>query len=276
MMSSTKSLVSATMALAVALVLAPGNAEAQRTKPAARGTVAPTTAVVAQPATAVVDSSEKPDEPDGAPPDPIVTRASKPSLTFVSRSAPSRPLASQANAASVAQEAAKRIDGSQVNVSLVGGEKYMINSCLGIKASAGTFAVRFDNPTVSLQGNEVVTSFKIERVEFNVLKVRFRPNTNILEPCSFSKRYEIGGVAKDVKLRVSYTPFIDPSACVITTMGSLDYRWTIDELNLKPMQNNLDAMAKNMIEDALNNFATGQLGAIIRDAVNGALQIQGC
>ena len=142
----------------------------------------------------------------------------------------------------------------EINVALLGGQKYMINDCLGIKASAGQFYLRVSNPTVGFDGAAIKIEAAIEHISLNVLKVRVRPNLgNLLEPCKFSGAFEVGGAASNVRFEMRLGgPTLDLNQCRVATLGPVDVRWHVGGLNLKPLQNNLDEVAKEMIEDALN------------------------
>jgi len=140
----------------------------------------------------------------------------------------------------------------EINVSLLGGEKYMVNKCLGIKVSAGEFNLRLDNPNIRFEGTGVAATFAIDHVSLNGLSVRIRPNaTNPLKLCSFSKRRSVGGSAKNVRLELKMDPLLDIQQCKVGNIGKVHAKVRIGGLNLKPLQNNLDEMAKNMIEDSL-------------------------
>lgn len=140
----------------------------------------------------------------------------------------------------------------EINVSLLGGEKYMVNKCLGIKASAGEFNLKLANPKVGFEGTGVTTTFAIDRISMNGLSVRIRPNvTNPLKLCKFSKRRSVGGAAKNVRLELKFDPLLDVRQCKVGNIGKIHAKVRIGGLNLKPLQNNLDEVAKNMLEDSL-------------------------
>jgi hypothetical protein len=153
----------------------------------------------------------------------------------------------------------------EINVALVGGEKYMVNSCLGLKASVGEFYVRLANPSFRWDGNTLEVKLEIERISMNALRVRVRPNvTNPTKLCHFSKQQTIGGSASRVRLEYRCTPRIDVGMDDVE-LGEEDLKVRIGGLNLKPLQNDLDGMAKNMIEDAMTNFLRGYMpGAALR------------
>lgn len=141
--------------------------------------------------------------------------------------------------------------GREIDVALLGGEKYMINSCFGIKVSSGKFKLKLDNPVVRFENSGIVVSFSIDRVEFSAIKLRMRPNPNILEACSFSSKFEVGGSMEDVRLTMRLDPLYDPERCRLGWVTDLNPEVRIGNLNLRPLQNDLDRMAKNMVEDAL-------------------------
>ena len=136
-------------------------------------------------------------------------------------------------------------------MALLGGHKYMINSCLGIKASAGEFRLKLANPSVRFDNTGIVLEFRINRVSISAVKLRMRPNPNAFELCKFSKKFEVGGDMDDVRLTLRLDPLYDLERCRIGLPGDTNVEVRIGNLNLKPLQNDLDKMAKNMVEDAL-------------------------
>ncbi|MFZ5877660.1 MAG: hypothetical protein ACOYXU_14835 [Nitrospirota bacterium] len=154
----------------------------------------------------------------------------------------------------IMMKAAKAMAKREINVALLGGEKYMVNNCLGIKASAGKFKLRLDNPQVSFEGQSVIMKFMIDRVHLQALKIRMKPNaSNPLETCKFSKAFKVSGSATKVKFVMRLgAPVADLDQCRMPTLGPVEARWHVGGLNLKPLQNNLDEVAKEMIEAALN------------------------
>ena len=151
-------------------------------------------------------------------------------------------------------KAARALAKREINVALLGGEKYMVNKCLGIKASAGKFKLRLANPEVEFEGQSVVMKFMIDRIHLEALKIRMKPNaSNPLEPCKFSKAFKVSGSATKVKFVMRLgAPVADLDQCRIPSLGPVEARWHVGGLNLKPLQNNLDEVAKEMIEAALN------------------------
>jgi hypothetical protein len=143
------------------------------------------------------------------------------------------------------------IRGREIEVALLGGHKYMINDCLGVKASAGKFKLKLDNPSVRFENTGLVVKFSIDRVSISAVKIRIRPNPNVLEACKFSDKFEVGGAMEDVRLTLRMDPLYDLERCRIGAWGDANPEVRIGNLNLKPLQNDLDRMAKNMVEDAL-------------------------
>lgn len=154
----------------------------------------------------------------------------------------------------IMMKAARALAQREIDVVLLGGEKYMVNKCLGIKASAGKFKLRLDDPQVTFEGQSVVMKFMIDRVHLQALKIRMKPNaSNPLEPCKFSKAFKVSGSATKVKFVMRLgAPVADLDQCRIPSLGPVEARWHVGGLNLKPLQNNLDEVAKEMIEAALN------------------------
>lgn len=171
---------------------------------------------------------------------------------------------------------AQAIAGKEINVALLGGHKYMVNDCLGIKASAGEFTLRFSKPTVGFEGLAFKEEVSIDRIALNALKVRMRPSTNPAHLCHFSKAFAIGGSASNVRVELRIGgPTFDPSQCRLASLGGIDVRWHIGGLNLKPLQNNLDEVAKEMLQDALNaaspEMVSGTAG-VIEASLNASCQ----
>ena len=192
-----------------------------------------------------------------------------------SRAAPglsstTRPLSNHPDALAIAREIAQALGKADIDVALLGGQKYMVSECFGLKASAGEFAIRLANPEVRMEGLSVVTTFVIPHVAMNGFRVRFRPNpNNVSNPCTFSKRYGLSGSASDVRLEVRYSPLIDVQACTISA-GQVRTHWSIGGLNLKPLQNDLDKVAKNMIVEAAN-FTDDMMSSRMRVALDQAV-----
>lgn len=151
-----------------------------------------------------------------------------------------------------AQKLADAFARREMNVALLGGEKYMLNSCLGIKVRAGAFKMKLAKPDARVEGTAAKLSFRVERISLSGISLRMRPNSNVLKPCHFSKKFTVGGAASDVKVELRFDPVMDLASCKLGSLGQVHVRVGIGNLNLKPLQNDLDRVAKNMIEDAVN------------------------
>ena len=159
----------------------------------------------------------------------------------------------------------------EINVSLIGGEKYMVNKCFGIKVRAGNFKLKLASPNARLEGTAAKLTFRVERVSMNGISLRMRPSTNLLKPCHFGKKFSVGGAASNVRIEFRFDPIMDFARCKFGSFGDIHTRVDIGNLNLKPLQNDLDKMAKNAVEDALNNIfkfdPTDQLFQTIDDVL---------
>jgi hypothetical protein len=150
------------------------------------------------------------------------------------------------------------ITNLDMNVALIGGNKYMVNDCLGLKASVGLFAFRPAAPSLRTEGSGIVLEFVIDRISMNVLMVRVRPNlTNPSKLCHFSKAFGVGGSATDARFTIRFDPLLDLSNCKVVNAGTFRQSFALGGLNLKPLQNDLDKVAKNMIEEAINLYLDG-------------------
>lgn len=164
-------------------------------------------------------------------------------------------LASHPKRDEIVKKITSALSNKEIDVKLLGGHKYMINNCLGIKASAGSFKLKLANPVVKVDGSGVVVTIGIDRISLSAIKLRMRPNAgNPLKTCHFSKRFEVGGAARDVRIEVRFDPLLNIQQCKLGTPGGVNTKIRIGNLNLKPLQNNLDNMAKNMLEDSLTYF----------------------
>ena len=151
----------------------------------------------------------------------------------------------------------------------------MVGKCLGVRASAGKFKLRLASPNLRFENTGIVLTFRIPRISMSALRVRVRPNpTNLAKPCTFGAAHEIGGSASDLRYELRFDPILDLQQCKVGSMGKVHNLWRIGGLNLKPLQNNLDEMAKNMIEDSLT--ATTNLSTVdqIVAGINGFLAVQ--
>lgn len=149
---------------------------------------------------------------------------------------------------------AQAMTRKEMDVSLIGGEKYMVNSCFGIKVRAGNFKMKLASPNARLEGTAAKLTFRVEHISLNGISLRMRPSTNVLKPCHFGKKFSVGGAASNVKIEFRFDPVMDLKQCKFGSFGDIHTRIDIGNLNLKPLQNDLDKIAKNAFEDALNNF----------------------
>ena len=162
---------------------------------------------------------------------------------------------------------AKGLKNKEIDVALLGGQKYMINNCLGIKASAGKFRLKLAKPVAKIDGTGALLQFTIDDLSMTALKVRMRPSTN-LNPCTFGGRFEVGGDAHNVRLEIRIDPILDLERCRVAEPGQIRTVVRIGSLNFKGINNELDKVAKNMIEDSVT-FAL-QLAADSRNPATNA------
>jgi len=78
--------------------------------------------------------------------------------------------------------------GREIDVALLGGHKYMINDCLGVKASSGKFKLKLDNPSVHFQNTGLVIKFSIPHASISVVKIRIRPTRTCSKLCKFRRQ----------------------------------------------------------------------------------------
>ena len=177
----------------------------------------------------------------------------------------SKRLSEMENGMQVIEDVVDKIIKQTYSFSLLSQHKYMITSCIGVKASVGEFNVQFGNPEIKLnEAGKVVIKLTVDEIKFDALKIRMRPCPKDAQ-CHFSERFTIGGLARDLSMTVTMDPMAMVAAstgiCAFSFKGPITVHWRLKSLNLKPLQNNLDDVAKQMIEDALNVSALN----IVRD-----------
>ena len=159
------------------------------------------------------------------------------------------------------QDIFNRMMNNEYSFALLASHKYNINGCLGLKVSAGTFKLKFQAPHVELRQNgEFAVTLKVNRIEFNALKLRMKPCSkpeHITHPCHYGTKFDVGGEATDVSLTAKMKLMTNgltgtQAFCFLNFDGKIDFVWKIGGINLKPMQNNLDNLSRDIIEDALN------------------------
>lgn len=180
------------------------------------------------------------------------------------------------NVSALFKAAAAELADLELNASLVGGNKYMISDCLGVKASAGNFTFKPDLPAIRQEGTGVVMTFNVDRITLDGLMIRVRPNPNVAKLCKFSKKFGVGGTATNVRLELRVDPLLDLEQCRVLFAGPVRTNITVGGLNLRPLQNDLDRVAKNMIEDALNRMFDGGSADAFRKAWTRALGATSC
>lgn len=150
------------------------------------------------------------------------------------------------------EQGAKLLAGITMHASLLGGHKYMVNNCLGIKASAGNFDLRIPDPDVRFENNAVRISFVITRISMNALSVRLRPDVgDPLNPCTFSSRIGIGGYAENIRYDITFDPVQDLEACRLGSMGKVAFQYSVGKVRLEPLPPEVGNVAKGLINDAL-------------------------
>ncbi|HEX6560234.1 MAG TPA: hypothetical protein VF021_12245 [Longimicrobiales bacterium] len=195
-------------------------------------------------------ASENPrGEPDAAP--PPMPRGYQ--FAPIRLNATTRRFAQNPNASAILAKVVQAMTSVDINVALVAGHKYMINSCLGIKASAGTFRLHIPTPDLRLDGNEVVLTFRVDHVGMSALTIRLRPDvTDLVEPCHFSGRIGIGGYVEDIRYELRFNPLLTPDGCSMVTMSNLHDNWSIGKVHLDPLPTAVTPVSGDLLDDAFN------------------------
>lgn len=156
----------------------------------------------------------------------------------------------------IVQQAAQRLGGFQMHAALLGGHTYMVNSCLGIKASAGTFDLSVPPPAVTFGATSATVSFTVSHIALEAFTVRLRPDpSDVIQPCHFSGRIGIGGAADQVSYSMTLDPLYDYQSCKITSMNLVNAGWHIGSFSIDPIPPAVTGAAKDMVVDALDYFS---------------------
>jgi hypothetical protein len=167
------------------------------------------------------------------------------------------------------------LKGFEIKSALLAGHKYMINDCLGMKVSAGEFALTIPDPDLRVVSDGMVLTFAIPHVAMNAFSVRLRPDlTDALEPCHFSGVVGIAGAADDVRYEMHFDPQLDLEQCKIGSMGEVHQVWRIGTLRLEPLPAAVTNLAGDMVEDALTAFANLDVTDRIVAVLNAAADTQ--
>lgn len=214
------------------------------------------------------DSENEASERDPAWKAPV---SEKPKYIVKQTSSSSTKLADLPQAQQIIDKIAKALTKTAMTVSILSQHKYMINQCLGIKASVGEFKIQLGNPVARLEPGGIFLQFTIDHVTITGLTIRARPCPKDLQ-CHFGGRFDVSGSASNVRLEITMNPLVDLLNCqVFSGAFSPRIKWRIGGLNLKPLQNNLDEVAKNLIEDALTASAIVLMPNQLMDATISAL-----
>jgi hypothetical protein len=187
----------------------------------------------------------------------------------------SRRLRDDPNVQTYLNKAKSLLNGFEINTALLAGHKYMITSCLGIKVSAGEFALKVPDPDLRIDNTGIILTFSIPHVEMSGFKLRFRPDiTDPIEMCHFSGRYGVGASADNLRLEFHFDPILDLQKCKIGSMGHVTQIWRIGKLRMSPLPTEVSDLAGNIIEDALTNAANLNLADRLIAGFNGVAGLQ--
>lgn len=167
----------------------------------------------------------------------------------------SRRLMSTNDGKQIVQQAVQRLGGFQMHLALLGGHKYMVNSCLGIKASAGTFDLVVPPPSLTFGDTSATFSFGVSHIALNAFSVRLRPDpSDVIQPCHFSGQIGIGGSADDVMFSMTVDPLYDIKTCQITALNVTNAGWRIGSFHIAPLPSEVTGAAKEMVVDAMDYY----------------------
>lgn len=167
-----------------------------------------------------------------------------------------RRLMSTSDGKQIVQQAAQRLGGFQMHMALLAGHKYMVNSCLGIKASAGTFDLVVPPPAITFGATSATISFGVGHIALDAFSVRLRPDpTDVIQPCHFSGSIGIGGDANDVMFSMTVDPLYNLETCEITALNVSNAGWQIGSFHIAPLPAAVTGVAKEMVVDAMDYYS---------------------
>lgn len=142
------------------------------------------------------------------------------------------------------------------------GNKYR-TGCYRFKATSG-FRFRVDVPTFTLTNAGLTITQNISRIEANGLTAKFQ-----VLACQDISISSLGVLMKDLKVVYTSRPMISfngaGGACSISwNQDTDDVRVTIGDLNILNLQNDVDKLAKQAVEDAVNLAFGGFFGSMMR------------
>ncbi|MBI4602434.1 MAG: hypothetical protein HY721_10795 [Planctomycetes bacterium] len=165
------------------------------------------------------------------------------------------------------------MEGADIDVSLVSGAKATAGDCLGVKVSAGRFVLDFGPSTFHVGTDGVELELAIDHIELSTIKIETK---SWASACQWTGTFEVGGSASDVRLVLRFAPRIRVDDCALVSLGSFEARVSIGNLNLKPLQNDIDALLKNIVEDSITNALNLMGPGLLENALSNALLVGIC
>lgn len=165
------------------------------------------------------------------------------------------------------------LNGLNINVALVGGEKATAGDCLGIEIRAGQFRLDFGSMDFQIDSTGIELSISIDEISLTAIKIRTKSPASL---CDWNGTFEVGGSATDIKLTVHFDPRVRLDDCYLVRLGEISAHVSIGGLNLKPLQNDIDKLVKKLIQDAINEKIDIDIPGILENALNSSLLIGIC
>ncbi|MBC7947772.1 MAG: hypothetical protein H7Y42_07830 [Chitinophagaceae bacterium] len=168
------------------------------------------------------------------------------------------------NGLNIMKEITDKVIEREYKFTLLSNHKYMVNSCLGIKVSAGEFTLRFSNPHVEFTPmGQVKIRLEVDKITLNAFRLRMRPRSPDFSdpnPCHFSGKFSISGEAKNLSVTTLLDPVLSTyqaagggmTFCFLGWEDAAKVDWTINVLNFFSFVNTMDGALKNMVMDGLD------------------------
>lgn len=187
--------------------------------------------------------------------------------------APGARLADIPLAQQILEGMSQSLNGLNINVALIGGERATAGDCLGIEIRAGQFQVDFGSVDFQIDSTGIELSISIDEISLTAIKIKTKSPVSF---CDWAGTFEVGGSATDIKLTVHFDPRVRLDDCYLVRLGEISAHVSIGGLNLKPLQNDLDKLVKNLIEDAINEKIDLDIPGILENFLSSSLLIGLC
>jgi hypothetical protein len=182
-------------------------------------------------------------------------------------------------AAVVMNAAVNQIQSQGINLSMIAGQDFMVNDCLGIKLSAGDFILKFGPSHFTIDTTGIDLDFAIQELSLTVLSFKVKPRVPDFSdpnPCDWSGSFGVGASASDIRLTAHCAPRIRLDDCQLLSIGDLAIDFSIGSLHVDSVPSLLVEGAKRLIVDQVNSTLGSSMPGILKGAINDAVLTEIC